>query len=181
METQNFTNILIVGMKDFLQPKDKGHGRVAFKVSSKFSSKKTPIVEIDRVDDIVKVEQALVENRLIAKRVKNILSPRGDIIISIREWDIIPVSDAIMYDNETLGYSKELVLVVLHNKETNITRRSCSISTEAKLIAESISVSGSGCNHEQFKLFLRKPSTAIDVKCHRHTSRGNIHIEEFQY
>jgi len=178
MATQNFRNLKLVGFSTFLPPLDAGHNRVKFKISSRFSSKKTPLLVIDGVENITHTLQAIQENRFVAKRAKILTSPRGDIIISIREFDIVSISDDTMgIDDLSTG---ELLLISLHEKDTAMTSKSCRIQTDASLVSECVAVSHTGANHEQFKLFVRKNnSTPVKVECTRHTSCGNTHHEAF--
>jgi len=180
MKTQIFQNLRIIGVGSILPPKDKGHYRVAFKVSSKFSSKKTPIFQIDGVKDIEITKQALLDNRLVAKRAKIITSPRGDVVVSIRDFEIISISDDIYETNDS--FTGELVLVSLHEKETNMTKKKNRIETDAALVAECVSISGTGSNYELFKLFLRKDKRIrIKMETCWKTSRGNRHREIVVY
>ena len=86
--------VILSNFEGFLAPQIN-KGRLKLKIKGRNGITKTPVIEIDGVKDVEKTISAVENGRFVANSVRVADTPRGDISLSIRDWEIISISDDI--------------------------------------------------------------------------------------
>jgi len=156
---------------EFLTPFDNGHGRHSLRMASGRGQHATVLLQFDTKEYTGEELIALVhEEAIIMNSFRVGLSSRGDIIISCRDFDV----DSSCSRDDVM----KLELVIIEEKETLMTSKSCTFSSEPFISTRSSSRTGS--HWDTIALFLRcDTSPAITATCSRSTGRGNSYLEEF--